>query len=135
MQDFDVQIDIVPRMFEILGPNAQLHTSKAFLWWACPSRGCALVRFLKRALDLVGAASVSWSSRRCFSSSRRDQARLARARCSSGRCGWGRERTFPIFKFRTMVADAEERKAELAHLNMHREAAIPGCSRSRTTRA
>ena len=26
MQDSDVQIDIVPRMFEVLGTNAQLHT-------------------------------------------------------------------------------------------------------------
>ena len=31
------------------------------------------------------------------------------------------ERTFRIFKFRTMVVDAETRKAEVAHLNMHRE--------------
>ena len=30
------------------------------------------------------------------------------------------ERTFRIFKFRTMVVDAETRKAEVAHLNMHR---------------
>jgi len=28
-------------------------------------------------------------------------------------------RTFRIFKFRTMVADADERKAEYAHLNKH----------------
>ena len=31
------------------------------------------------------------------------------------------ERTFRIFKFRTMVVDAETRKADVAHLNMHRE--------------
>jgi lipopolysaccharide/colanic/teichoic acid biosynthesis glycosyltransferase len=34
------------------------------------------------------------------------------------RMGTG-NRTFRIFKFRTMVADADERKAEVAHLNMH----------------
>jgi lipopolysaccharide/colanic/teichoic acid biosynthesis glycosyltransferase len=30
-----------------------------------------------------------------------------------------RDRTFRIFKFRTMVADADARKHEVAHLNMH----------------
>jgi lipopolysaccharide/colanic/teichoic acid biosynthesis glycosyltransferase len=29
--------------------------------------------------------------------------------------------TFRIYKFRTMVAEAEEKKAEVVHLNMHRE--------------
>ena len=29
------------------------------------------------------------------------------------------DRTFRVFKFRTMVEDAESRKPELAHLNMH----------------
>jgi lipopolysaccharide/colanic/teichoic acid biosynthesis glycosyltransferase len=29
------------------------------------------------------------------------------------------DRTFRVFKFRTMVVDAESRKAEIAHLNMH----------------
>ena len=29
------------------------------------------------------------------------------------------EQTFRIFKFRTMTADADERKAEVAHLNQH----------------
>lgn len=29
------------------------------------------------------------------------------------------DRTFRVFKFRTMVADADERKAEIAHLNKH----------------
>ena len=30
------------------------------------------------------------------------------------------DRTFRVYKFRTMVIDAEKRKAEVAHLNMHR---------------
>ena len=28
-------------------------------------------------------------------------------------------RTFRVYKFRTMVADAEDRKADIVHLNMH----------------
>ena len=45
-------------------------------------------------------------------------------------------RTFLIFKFRSMHADAEERKQEVAHLNRHlAQAAIRGCSRSSAIRA
>ena len=43
------------------------------------------------------------------------------------------DRTFRVYKFRTMVADAEERKAEVAHLNMHsgqRRADVQGAGRS-----
>ena len=32
-----------------------------------------------------------------------------------------RESTFHVFKFRTMVHDAESRKADVAHMNMHRD--------------
>ena len=49
------------------------------------------------------------------------QARVAAGRCSSGRCAAARTgSTFRIYKFRTMVVEAEERKAEVVHLNMHR---------------
>jgi exopolysaccharide biosynthesis polyprenyl glycosylphosphotransferase len=37
------------------------------------------------------------------------------------RCGWNGRR-FTLYKFRTMVADAESRKAELEHLNVKRTA-------------
>ena len=46
------------------------------------------------------------------------------------------DETFAMLKFRTMVADADARKHEVAHLNKHlRPAATRACSRCRTTRA
>ena len=38
MQDSDVQIDIVPRMFEVLGTNAQLHTIEGIPLVGLPCR-------------------------------------------------------------------------------------------------
>ena len=45
------------------------------------------------------------------------------------------DRPFRIFKFRTMAADADEPKHEVAHLNKHARRRRPRCSRSPTTRA
>ena len=58
LQDFDVQIDIVPRMFEVLGTNAQMHTIVGIPLVGLPRRAALVVssRFLKRlARRLVGA--------------------------------------------------------------------------------
>ena len=53
----------------------------------------------------------------------RDQAQLRRVPSSSRQTRIGRgQNAFTIVKFRTMVADAEERKAEVEHLNEHRRA-------------
>ena len=56
MQDLDVQVDIVPRMFEVLGTNAQLHTIQGIPLVGLPApRLSSSSRFLKRSLDVVGA--------------------------------------------------------------------------------
>jgi exopolysaccharide biosynthesis polyprenyl glycosylphosphotransferase len=121
MQGTNVQIDIVPRMFEVLGPSAQLHTIEGIPLVGLPipdlSRSS---RFLKRGLDLFGAifglillaplfAIVAiWvkldSPGPVF---------FRQVRMGAG------ERAFRVFKFRTMVQDAETLKGEVAHLNMH----------------
>ena len=91
MQDSDVQIDIVPRMFEVLGTNAQLHTIEGIPLVGLPSpRLSGSSRFLKRSLDLVAQRrSGSCCSRRSsLVVAAADQARLAGGRSSSGRCGW-----------------------------------------------
>jgi exopolysaccharide biosynthesis polyprenyl glycosylphosphotransferase len=122
LQDQRVQVDIVPRMFEVLGTSAQLHTIEGI-----PLVGLALPRLsnssrmLKRSFDVVGAtAGLVFLSPLLLATA------LAIRLDSRGpvffrqvRMGED-ERTFRIFKFRTMVADAEERKDEVAHLNMHR---------------
>ena len=56
MQDSDVQIDIVPRMFEVLGTNAQLHTIEGMPLVGLPRPQLSgSSRFLKRSFDLVAA--------------------------------------------------------------------------------
>jgi exopolysaccharide biosynthesis polyprenyl glycosylphosphotransferase len=117
----DVQIDIVPRMFEVVGTNATVHQIAGAPLVGLPRmRLSPSSRFLKRSLDLaltipslvllapallVVAAVIKLDSR--------GPVFFRQVRRGEG------ESTFRIFKFRTMVADAEERKAEVAHLNMH----------------
>jgi exopolysaccharide biosynthesis polyprenyl glycosylphosphotransferase len=121
LRDLDVQIDIVPRLFEAVGTNSTVHMIGGMPLVGLPPMGLSpSSRLLKRAFDLVGAAlglivlsplflavaiAIKLDSRGpvFFRQLRRGE----------------RETTFRIFKFRTMVVDAEAKKGELAHLNMH----------------
>ena len=93
----------------------------------CPGEGVPLFELrppilTRRRLGRRSGRSTS-SSRRARRRARhaalaprraRDQARLARARCSTSTGGSGvGEREFGMLKFRTMVADAAEQQAEL----------------------
>jgi len=52
----DVQIDVVPRLFEAVGPGAPLHAIEGLpLLGLAPARMSRSTRLLKRSLDLVGA--------------------------------------------------------------------------------
>ena len=88
MQDTDVQIDIVPRMFEVLGTNAQMHTIEGVPLVGLPApRLSGSSRLLKRSLDLTPRPSGSSYSPRCSPSSRFSSS-WTREGLSSGRCGW-----------------------------------------------
>jgi exopolysaccharide biosynthesis polyprenyl glycosylphosphotransferase len=121
MQDTDVQIDIVPRMFEVLGTNAQLHTIEGMPLVGLPRpRLSESSRFLKRSLDLFAAATglvFLWPMflvvAVLIKLDSRGPVFFRQVRMGGG------GRTFQVFKFRTMVADAESRKPELTHMNMH----------------
>jgi exopolysaccharide biosynthesis polyprenyl glycosylphosphotransferase len=121
LQDTNVQIDIVPRLFEVLGTNAQLHTIEGVPLVGLPTpRLSASSRLLKRLLDLTGAIIGLILLSPLFAITA-----LAIKLDSRGpvffrqvRMG-AEERAFHVFKFRTMVADAEKLKADVAHLNMH----------------
>jgi len=121
VQDTDVQLDIVPRMFEVLGTNAQLHTIEGIPLVGLPvPRLSGSSRFLKRSLDLIGAtvglvllSPVFVITAVCIKWGSRGTVFFRQVRMGE------REQTFRVFKFRTMVSDAEERKGEVAHLNMH----------------
>ena len=124
IRDLDVQIDIVPRYFEVFGGGAEVHTLEGIpLVGLRPMRLSRSSRILKRAFDLTAATLgllvlAPLVRRRCAlrSSSSRDGAVFFR-QVRRGANGT----TFRIYKFRTMVAEAEEKKAEVVHLNMHRE--------------
>ena len=116
-----VQIDIVPHLVEALSPSMDIHSIEGLpLIGLRPARLARSSLLLKRAMDLtlstVGlvvltpvfalvAAAIKLDSRGPVFFR---QVRMGR-----------NERTFRIFKFRTMCADAEERKKSVAHLNRH----------------
>jgi exopolysaccharide biosynthesis polyprenyl glycosylphosphotransferase len=120
-QSSDVQIDIVPRMFEVLGTNAQLHTIEGIPLVGLPiPRLTHSERLLKRLLDVAGAmlglvafAPLFLVTAVLIKLDSRGPVFFRQVRMGVG------GRTFSVFKFRTMVRDAEDRKPEVEHLNMH----------------
>ena len=120
LKDLDVQVDIVPRLFEIVGPGS-----------ACTRRRPAARRPAPAAtVAVVAAPEADARLRRLVRRPSPARARVSRHRAlikkdSPGPVFFRQERmgvddqTFRIFKFRTMAMDADERKAEYAHLNRH----------------
>ena len=119
--ELDVHIDVVPRLFEAMGPKVRMHAVEGL-----PLAGLPRVRLsrssqlAKRALDLgISLAAIVLLAPLWLAVA------LAVRLDSPGpilfrqtRMGAGGE-TFRIFKFRTMVADAEARKGEVATGNKH----------------
>ena len=122
--DLDVQIDVVPRLFELIGPHAVIHSAEGLpLIGLPPVRLSRAARVIKRTLDVVVAflgillLAPLWLA-----------IALAIKLDSQGpvffrqtRMG-ARSEPFRIFKFRTMTADADTRKADVIMLNRHGEA-------------
>jgi exopolysaccharide biosynthesis polyprenyl glycosylphosphotransferase len=108
--DFDVQVDIVPRLFEIVGSNARMHTLEGL-----PMVGLPAVRIgrssmvIKRAMDIVGATLLLLVTAPLFA-----VAAWKIKRESPGpifyrqqRLGMN-QREFTLLKFRTMRTDADD---------------------------
>jgi exopolysaccharide biosynthesis polyprenyl glycosylphosphotransferase len=56
LRKLDVQIDVVPRLFEAIGPKTQLHEVEGLPLVGLPRpQQSAWARFCKRSLDLIGA--------------------------------------------------------------------------------
>ena len=117
----DVQIDIVPRLFEILAPRTRMHTVEGV-----PVMGLGAFRIsrssrlLKRTMDFV----VSFAALVLLAPLLIAVA-IAIKLDSPGpvffrqvRMGAG-DKTFKILKFRTMIAGADEQKDTVRHLNKH----------------
>jgi exopolysaccharide biosynthesis polyprenyl glycosylphosphotransferase len=121
MKDMDIQIDIVPRLFELVGPNFDMHSVEGIpLLGLPPPRLSRSSKLLKRTFDLAltipGLVALAPVFALIALLIKRDSAgpvffRQVRMGCNG--------RTFRIWKFRTMTVDADERKPEVAHLNQH----------------
>jgi exopolysaccharide biosynthesis polyprenyl glycosylphosphotransferase len=121
LRELEIQIDIVPRLYDLVSPGAGIHTVEGLpLVGLPPLRLSRSSRFLKRALDVTVAALglVVLSPFLVLIALLIKLNSPGPVFFRQVRMG-AHDRTFRIFKFRTMQADADERKAEVAHLNMH----------------
>jgi exopolysaccharide biosynthesis polyprenyl glycosylphosphotransferase len=117
----EIQVDLVPPLYELISPGVTIHTVEGVpLLGLPPFRLSRSSRLLKRAMDIVVAGMALVLLAPLFA-----LVALAIKLDSRGpvffrqiRRGAGDE-LFRVYKFRTMVADADERKAEVAHLNVH----------------
>jgi exopolysaccharide biosynthesis polyprenyl glycosylphosphotransferase len=116
-----VQVDVVPRLFEVVGAGVALHAVEGVPMIGLPaaklSRSSALI---KRWMDVAVASTALVVLAPFFA-----LIGLLIKLDSPGpvffrqvRAG-GNERLFRIWKFRTMTLDAEDRKDEIRHLNLH----------------
>jgi exopolysaccharide biosynthesis polyprenyl glycosylphosphotransferase len=121
LKDLEVQVDIVPRLFDLISPSAQIHTLEGIPLLGIPALHLSRSsRAFKRTMDVVFAGTLL-----VLLSPLLGLIALLIRLDSPGpvffrqvRAG-SKGRTFRIYKFRTMVADAEERKYELRDLNEH----------------
>ncbi len=121
LKDQNVQIDIVPRLFEVIGATVGLHTAEGMpMLGLAPLKLSRSALLTKRALDvtvsLFGLIVLSPFLAAIAIGIKLDSKGPVFFR--QVRRGEG-DRVFCIYKFRTMRLDAEERKAEVAALNKH----------------
>jgi exopolysaccharide biosynthesis polyprenyl glycosylphosphotransferase len=121
LKDLDIQIDLVPRFFEVIGTNVGIHTAEGLPLIGLPAlRLSRSSLFMKRTMDLALSltglvlltplllAVAVW-----IKLDSRGPVFFRQLRMGS------EDQTFEILKFRTMSADADERKHEYAALNKH----------------
>ena len=106
----DVQVDIVPRLFDSLGPNVLVHSVEGLLLLGLPtSKLLPFSRTIKRAIDLVGASVLLAATSPLFL-----VFALWIRRDSSGPVFFRQERLgegmqpFTAFKFRTMYVNTDD---------------------------
>jgi exopolysaccharide biosynthesis polyprenyl glycosylphosphotransferase len=116
-----VQVDVIPRFPELIGPEVDVHTAGGITLWSLrPFRLSRSSRALKRGGDVLVSAFGLLLLAPLFAVvailiklDSRGPVFFRQERILDGR------RTFRMWKFRTMVPDADERKHEFAHLNVH----------------
>lgn len=120
-RDLQIQTDIVPRFFEMVGPGAALHTLGGLsLVGLGPSALPRSSQLVKRGIDvtvsamaLVLLAPFLVVIGLFIKLDSRGPVLFRQTRMGMG------DRPFRMYKFRTMVVDADERKANFGHLNRY----------------
>jgi exopolysaccharide biosynthesis polyprenyl glycosylphosphotransferase len=120
LQTLGIQIDVVPRLYELVGPGVSVHTVEGLPVLGLPpvtlSRSSAL---LKRLLDVMLAVPALLLLSPVFLAVALAIKLDSRGPVFFRQTRMGHDGTFRIWKFRTMVVDAEARKPQIAHLNKH----------------
>jgi exopolysaccharide biosynthesis polyprenyl glycosylphosphotransferase len=121
LRELNVQIDIVPRLFDMIGPGVEVHSVEGMpLVGLSTLRLARSSRWVKRVVDFVVSAALLALLAPFFL-----LVAVAIKLDSEGPVFFRQLRTgeggdpFRMFKFRTMVRDADVRKNEVAHLNRH----------------
>jgi exopolysaccharide biosynthesis polyprenyl glycosylphosphotransferase len=118
-----VQVDVVPRLYEVLGSKTQVHELDGLpLVSLHAPRLPRSARMVKRVLDLVVAALMLaiLSPLFAYIALRIKLEAPGPVFFRQERIG-NRGRRFRIYKFRSMYMDADARKNDVGHLNKHAE--------------
>ena len=121
LKDAFVQVDIVPRYYELIGPSTGVSSVEGVPVLCLPPRALGMSsKLLKRSMDvavsllaLILLAPVFVLIALLVKLDSRGPVFFRQPRIGVG----GHE--FRMAKFRTMVQDADSRKQEVAHLNKH----------------
>jgi exopolysaccharide biosynthesis polyprenyl glycosylphosphotransferase len=116
-----VQVEMIPRFFDVLGPGVDFHSIAGLPVLGLRSfRLERSAKFLKRTTDLVvsGLALVLLAPLFVAIAALIKVDSPGPVFFRQVRMGAG-GRPFRIWKFRTMVVDADDRKREIVHLNQH----------------
>jgi exopolysaccharide biosynthesis polyprenyl glycosylphosphotransferase len=110
LRPLDVHVDIVPRLFELVGPNVDIHTLEGIpLVGLPPAKLTRSSRLLKRLIDVIGAtiALVVTSPLFLYAAARIKFDSPGPIFFRQTRLGMNK-REFTALKFRTMYVDAED---------------------------
>jgi exopolysaccharide biosynthesis polyprenyl glycosylphosphotransferase len=121
LQYLGIQVDLVPRLFEIVGPGVGVHTVEGLPLLGLPvPRLSRSSRLVKRTMDtavamlgLIVLAPPLAAIALLIKIDSRGPVFFRQIRMGTG------NRPFRIYKFRTMTADADDRKPTVEHMNKH----------------
>ena len=121
LRGLDVQVDVVPRFYELIPPELRVHQVEGVPLLSLPAfRLSRSTELIKRTFDLVLTVPALIVLSPVFAAiavlikfDSPGPVFFRQVRMGAG------DRTFRIYKFRSMRADADERKHEVAHLNKY----------------